>query len=820
MQIRSLRNTVFILGLALSSFVSGSLGAAESGVIRGAISDPLGAVISNAQVELFRGSELAARTTADQLGNFEFSSLPSGRYHIRAQAPHFTSERSQDVYLGGGVIQFNLNLKVGTTAQQIVVSATGMEIPDSQVGASVSVISQAEFQNKFDALEPLRLVPGLQVIQAGQRGGQTTLFLRGGNENANKVLLDGIPINDIGGGIAFANIADTGISQIEVLSGPNSVLYGADALSGVINLTTSRGETGLPELVLTADGGNFSTHQQSASVGGAYHQLDYFSEFSRFDTRNSEPHSAFHNSTLAGNIGWAPISSTQFRVTARRLATAADDPNALHFFGIPDNDFQKEQDTYLGVTAQNQTTSRWLNQLRYGATRLRFQFEKPSPAGIPFDPFGFGPNYLGLPITIRGANGFSTIGQAILNFAGTFPQHSDTLSNRDFVCAQSSYVFNPHLTALVGFRYENERGFTNFSGTHTPSNRDNFSYTFEMQGNLWTRAFATVGLGVENNQIFGVKLTPRVSLAYYLSRPGTVGAFNGTKLKFNFGKGIKEPDIFAQGSSLFNLLSPLSNGQHLISQFHIAPIGPERSRSYDLGVDQRMWNARARLGLTFFHNQFSDQIEFVDRTTLPALGLPIDTIDPSSVVFGASVNSANFRAQGIETEFEFNFGHGLRARGSYTYLDAVIQRSFQSSALGPVTNPILPPIRIGAFSPLQGARPFRRAPHSGSFLVTYDRREFTLGLGGYLVSRRDDSTFLSDPFFGPTMLLPNRNLAGSYQKMDFSGSYRVTQAVSLYASVENLLSQHYDAAFGFPALPLAFRSGVRITLGGESWKIR
>ena len=814
MQIRSLRSVILVAAVALSAFGPELLTASELGAIRGAISDPLGAVIPNARVELFRDNELAGATTTNQLGDFEFASLRSGRYHVRAQAPRFTSERSQDVYLNGGTLQINLNLKVGTTAQQIVVSATGTELPDSQVGASVSVITPGQFQEKLELSEPLRLVSGLQIIQAGQRGGQTTMFLRGGNENYNKVLLDGIPINDIGGQVAFAAIADTGIAQIEVLRGPNSVLYGADALSGVINLTTRRGETRLPELVVAADGGNFSTHNASASLAGAYRQLDYFSEFSRFETRNSEPRSAFHNTTIATNLGWTPVSSTQFRLTARRLAAANDNPNALRFFGIADNPFQKQDDTYLGVTAQNQTASRWSNQLRYGATRLRFKFENPSPAGI-FDGF----NYLGLPVTIHGANGFSTTGQAILNFGGVYPDRSDTLTNRDFVSAQSDYVFSPHVTALVGFRYENERGFTHFSGAHTPSNRDNFSYTLEAHANAWTRAYATLGLGVENNQIFGVKVTPRVSLAYYLFRPDFVGAFQGTKLKFNFGKGIKEPDIFSESTSLFDLLSKLSNGRQLISQFHVAPIGPERSRSYDFGVDQRLWHSRARFGLTFFHNQFSDQIEFVDKSALPRLGFSQTLLNNASF-FGTSVNSANFRAQGIETELEFDFGHGLRARGSYTYLDAVVERSFQSSALGPVTNPLLPPIPIGAFSPLKGARPFRRAPHSGSFLITYDQRKFTLGLGGYLVSRRDDSTFLSDPSFGFTMLLPNRNLAGSYQKIDFSGSYRVTPVVSFYASVENVLSQHYDAAFGFPALPMAFRSGMRITLGGESWKIR
>ena len=235
----------------------------------------------------------------------------------------------------------------------------------------------------------------------------------------------------------------------------------------------------------------------------------------------------------------------------------------------------------------------------------------------------------------------------------------------------------------------------------------------QAQGNLWTRAYATVGLGIENNQIFGVKLTPRVSLAYYLFRPDSTGVFNGTKLKFNFGKGIKEPNIFSESTSLFNLLSPLSNGQQLISQFHVTPIGPERSRSYDFGIEQTAWNARAKFGVTLFHNQFTDQMEFLDQTALLSLGIPSDVVNANANAFGATINSANFRAQGIESELEFDLGHGLHLRSNYTYLDSVVQRSFSSSGPGQATNPMLPSIPIGAFSPLKGARPFRRAPHSG-----------------------------------------------------------------------------------------------------------
>jgi iron complex outermembrane receptor protein/vitamin B12 transporter len=174
---------------------------------------------------------------------------------------------------------------------------------------------------------------------------------------------------------------------------------------------------------------------------------------------------------------------------------------------------------------------------------------------------------------------------------------------------------------------------------------------------------------------------------------------------------------------------------------------------------------------------------------------------------------------GAEAEVELNLGHGFTARGGYTYLDAVVQHSFSSSALAPAFNPNFPTIPIGTSTPLVGSRPFRRAPHSGDFLIGYLRHKFTLSLSGSLVGRRDDSTHVTDAFFGNSLLLPNRNLDAGYQKIDFNGSLRINSALELYSSLENILNEHYDAAFGFPSLPFTFRTGVKFTLGGESWRI-
>jgi vitamin B12 transporter len=167
-------------------------------------------------------------------------------------------------------------------------------------------------------------------------------------------------------------------------------------------------------------------------------------------------------------------------------------------------------------------------------------------------------------------------------------------------------------------------------------------------------------------------------------------------------------------------------------------------------------------------------------------------------------------------DYKVDLGHGFLFQGEYTYTDGLVTKAFGEASY----NPLFPDIPIGAFDPLEGARPFRIAPHSGSLALFYSRKKLNAVLTGYLVGRRDDSTFLYDGNFGPTMLLPNRNLAGAYQKFDLSVAYTLRPYLTLLTSIENLFSDHYDAAFGYPALPFAIRSGVRFTFGGtkEWWK--
>src|SRR5439155_8423210 len=176
----------------------------------------------------------------------------------------------------------------------------------------------------------------------------------------------------------------------------------------------------------------------------------------------------------------------------------------------------------------------------------------------------------------------------------------------------------------------------------------------------------------------GFAATPRVSLAYYPRQPSSNTFVGFTKLKFNFGTGVKEPSIFDEGSSLFSLLATQPDGSALISKFRVPPIGPERSRSIDFGVEQGLWGGRARLGITCFHERFFDLIGFVDKGALPDLGVSPQVV--AALPFGATINSDSFRSLGAETEFEGKLGRGLSVKAGYTYLDAVVTRSFASSA--------------------------------------------------------------------------------------------------------------------------------------------
>jgi iron complex outermembrane receptor protein/vitamin B12 transporter len=775
--------------------------------LHGTVHDPLGSVVAGASVELLREDKVIASAKTNPDGAFRFEVPASQRYRIRVSAATFETTTTAALYVAGpGDEEADVTLATQTLTQQVTVTATGTPTPEAQLGASVTVLNAGEYRYMPEVQAPLRLIPGLQVTQTGQMGGTTRLSIRGGETDANKVLIDGVPANTIGGGVEFANLASVGIESIEVLREPNSALYGSDALAGVVSLNSVRGATPLPLVTYAGDAGNFHTYRNEGTVGTSFHRFDLYSAFARIDTSNNLPNSEFHNATYAGNFGWKPNAANELRFTVRHILVSGGQPNSIVFDGIADDAVQTERDNYYGAVWDNQTTSKWHNQIRYGGLRQNGSFNSGPGTGIP-DGFG---DYDGTVVTITGANGYSVTGQAAFQFPPR-PSQFLTPANRDFIYAQTDYRVGAHFLALGGFKYENESGSSGYSGASSEQiQRGNYSYTLQFSGDLHNRLFYNFGTGLEDNGLFGFAGTPRASLAYYLMRPSGSGLFSGTKLHGSFGKGIKEPSIFQQTNSLYG---DLPAGSPLITEFKVHPLGPENSRTFDAGLDQQLLNGRARIGITYFHNQFTNGAQDVPQAELGQFGVAPTLA--ANFPFGAYLNGGAFRALGAELEAEYRVNNHLFARGGYTYTDAVVQQSVAT----PATFTSFPNIAIGAYAPLPGARPFRVAPHTGYFGLTYTHSKFYSSLTGTLVGKRDDSDFLFDSNFGNSLLLPNRNLLGSYERLEAGGGYQLTPRINLYANVQNLLSEHYYEAFGFPSLPMSFRTGIKLNFGGENWKL-
>ena len=819
----ALRRFSTLAAFLLSAFLLISAPPARAVVVRGVVTDPLGLPVASARIQLIQGQQAVAVTVAGMDGSYEIRSTQAGRFVLLTSAATFAPSISKDFY-GGSTdeITQNIVLEVGSVHEEITVTATGVPTPVEQSSAAVTLIPQSDLATTVGIADVLRQSPGVDVVATGQAGGVTSLFVRGGNSTANQVLIDGIPAVDVGGTFDFGTVSSTGLSGLELYRGPNSALYGADAGASVVNLETPRGSTPKPVVNYSGDAGNFHTYRDELALSGTHQRFDYYTAFSRFDTSNALPMDEYHSATSAANVGYDLLANTQARFTIRNADSASGLPGAHDFYGISANGKQRDQDLYSGLTLENRFEGNWHNLVRYGIARKREQAVQFGNVGTPMI-YNFGTvpcnaptadcftEYFGKVVTIRGANGYTATGQASF-----FLPTADQASNRDELYYQSDYSFGHYLTALFGFRYENERGSYVSAFTHEQNQRTNFEYTLQLQGAIKNRFFYSAGGGVEKNHLYGFTGTPRIGLSYAPVRPGTKW-FHGTLLRANVATGVQEPTLGIQFASLYTQLQEAGDTAD-IAKFHVMPAGPERSRTYDGGVDQDIRGEKLMLKVDYFHSSFNHQLEGVDSGALEQFF----HYSPSVVnnVFAPYLNSLAFRAQGFETEIQYRPFSRLLVHGGYTYLDAVVTQSFSSDAYSNGTgnnNPNLPGIAIGAEGPLIGARPFRRPPHTGFFAVQYTGGKLSAAFKGALASRSDDSTFLDgfDPNFGNSLVLPNRDLDFGYAKLDANVTYVVKRRVTVFTELDNLLSQQHIGPIGYPGLPFTVRAGLKIRIGGE-----
>lgn len=803
-----LRTALIVLSAvgALSLFPAPS-SAQSPGRIAGTVADPLNAPLPGAGVTLLLESAAVAETTSGSDGTFSFEALSDGRYQVQVSAAGFQTRTSDLIFVRrGGVARADVTLPLGPLETAVSVTAAATDVLPSQVGAAVTVFDGKTLDaiGKLDVIEALRLVPGSSLVQTGGRGGTTSDFIRGGNSNFNRVLIDGVPVNDIGGGVDLAQFALAGIDQIEVLRQANSVIAGPDALAGVIAATTKRGATRVPQVTFGLNGGTLGTHQESAGIGGVAGRADYFSEFANFETDNDQPNNHYRVTTYAGRFGASVAQHTYLSATVRWLDKFYASPNGMSLFGTPDDAWQTNKMSIVGFAGQRQLSDKWRMSARLGLSDQRAHFTNPTTSGTIISGTGFGDV-----LTITGANGYSATGRGVLDWG---PYDSRSRAARRGVYAQTTYQVARNLSISSGGNYEHEEAYTNPGGVPTTT-RDNRTIWVEGRGSVLDLVSLTAGIGYAHIDGYASRSTPRVSVAVLLRKPTSASIWNDTRLTVNAGKGVKSTSATAVNRSLYRLLLTVPDGQLIADRNGIGPIGPERGRNVDFGIEQGLLCGRLRARLSYFNNEFFDLVEFVSRNQLPSFGVPPEVA--ALVGTGAYVNSQSYQAHGVELSGDARMG-GFRLSASYTYLDAEVTESL-SSNVSPQFNPNIPAIPIGGYTALIGERPFRRPANIGNLLVAYSRGRVTGALSAYLAGKADDSTFLvgADQHFGNTMLLPNRDLNFGYAKVDLSGSVQVFPRLRWFATIENVFDEEYRPAFAFPALPINLRTGITLQLGGR-----
>jgi len=797
--------------------------------IRGVVTDATGAKVTGATVVLISNGKQVGTAVSSGDGSFQILTGVSGRFYLVVSAKSFREIETPGFYAGKlDLIERTVVLEPEWVRESIVVTATGTPTPQAQTSAATSVLAPLDIALREDFVNALVQMPGTAVAETGQRGAQTSLFIRGGDSDDNKILVDGVSAGDLGGRFDFGPLSTTAIERVEVYRGPNSDLYGADAESGVVSFTTAHGTTSFPSFLFQGDAGNLSSSREELEVAGSHNKLDYLGAFSWLQTANSLPMDEYHVATTAANVGWQPSGSTQVRATVHYGVDGTGVPNAWDFYHVTDEATEKDQDIYMSASVDNRTTASFKNTFRYGLTRKREQYDLWEQRGSGFfDAYG---DSLGDQVTITGANGYSVSGRAVLDYAQTYPYGYQLASNRDQLVYQGDITITPHLTALAGFHFENERGLESVPSyaEHETTVRDNYDYIAAVHGDFKNRFFYNLGGSLEHYSLFGTQTSPRAGLSYYVFRPHR-GIFAGTRVLFNFGDAVREPALTDQFGSLYQFLVT-DNFQSIAKQLGIGPLSAPAARTYEGGLEQAFFSDRIIFRSSYFHNEFGRQIEYVGGHLLPNLIPGLTAAEKQQLEtalgyyytddYGLAVNTQAFRAQGIETTVEGGIGRSLFMRGGYTWLEGQVQRSFDSDneALAGGYAPTYNGIPIGAISPLKGAQPFRRPRDSGFFTASYAMRQFTAIFTSSFAGRSDDSTYLeyADADGGNSLLLPNRNLDHGYARLDLGGSFQLLSWLGIYAQAENLADNQHIAPLGYPSLPFNFRAGLRIQLGKGS----
>ncbi|HZZ16116.1 MAG TPA: TonB-dependent receptor plug domain-containing protein, partial [Candidatus Sulfotelmatobacter sp.] len=317
------------------------------------VTDPSGSTVAGARVTIYQtanDAQLASTNTAPN-GIAVFHDLAPGAHRVQVLAPGFAESLTDTTAQTDSAVE--VRLKIAARNETVVVTATETPLPADETGAPVEVVDRDTLLNRqpVAAADAIRYLPGAVVNTAGRRGGIASLFVRGGDSRYNKVIVDGVPVNEPGGTFDFGVVPTVGADRFEFVRGPESVLYGSDALTSVVQMFSATGTTRTPELTLSAYGGTFSTAQGSASLAGARGRFDYNLFGEQFNTSGQGINDDYSNSAAGANAGVRLAPKAMFRLRTRHSNERSGVQSFFNFNGQqlipPDTDQFARQNNFL-----------------------------------------------------------------------------------------------------------------------------------------------------------------------------------------------------------------------------------------------------------------------------------------------------------------------------------------------------------------------------------------------------------------------------------------------------------------------------------------
>ena len=748
--------------IAALALVLTAAGPAAAGTLRGIVVDPAERPVEGAAVRIIGPLGMRTAVTNGD-GRFEGPALPAAAYHVLVTAPALEAAAQRVAIEGDDTVDVRIPLSLRAAAESVVVSASHVEVPLSAAPASVTVVNRGELRaRQIETLGgALSLVPGMTVSHNGGPGSLTSLFPRGGDSDFTLVLVDGIRLNTFGGTLDLSQLALSGAERIEIVRGPQSALYGSDAIGGVIHVIGR--EDGGPAFEGLAEGGSRATTRYAVSSGGRERAWSWHGSAERQASdgdRRLAPASGERVTNddrrllqASASLGWRPAPSARIRGTARALESERGAPgpygsNPIGAFGGVDTFARGRNDQLqLGVSANHP----WWGRAG-GRVRQRWSL------------------------------GWADLDSDFRSLFDGFVSESALQTRRLSARSQTDVLLFPSTSLSAGAELQLERARSTFvtgeRAQEVPIERRVAGYFGELRQDLGPSMAVTAGVRIEDIRRTALEgdphaftprppfdddrrraVNPRLSWAWTV-RNAQHGS-GQTRVHVSAGTGIRPPDVFE------------------IAFTDNPALKPERSRSVEAGATHGVPALALTLQLTAFHNTYDDLIVAVGQLLDGANRYRTDNI-------------SNARARGVELSADWRSAWGLRARAAYTLLDAEI---FAVDGTGAAPPPFMP-----------GDRLIRRPRHAGSLLVQYSRG----GLDVFAETNARGRTLDIEPNFGAFGGLFEN---AGFTVLDAGASLRLGRQLEVFGRGLNLLDRRYEETLGFPAPERRGVIGVRVAVG-------